>query len=106
MLMSANSDLLFLVFANPQNVKNSCRMKNSKRPPTEEMIRKLRKCLEREEMDNQPFLAEEMKSSMPGLYKRGLIVTKMQIVGSKRLLCIYVSHEGKEFLKQLGPEEM
>ena len=81
-------------------------MKNSKRPPTKEMIRKLRRCLEREEQDNEPFLAEEMKSSMPGLYKRGLIVTKMQIVGNKRLLCIYVSHEGKEFLKQLGQEEI
>lgn len=78
---------------------------SKKRPPTEEMIRKLRNCLEREEIENKPFLAEEMKSSMPGLYKRGLIVTRMQMVGNKRLLCIYVSHEGKEFLKQLGTEE-
>ena len=76
-------------------------MKNSKRPPTEEMIRKLKNCLEREEEDNGPFLAEEMKSSMPGLYKRGLITTKMEMVGNKRLLCIYVSEEGKEFLENL-----
>ena len=76
-------------------------MKYSKRPPTEAMIRKLKNCLEREEMENKPFLAEEMKSSMPGLYKRGLIDTRMQMVGNKRLLCIYVSHEGKEFLNQL-----
>lgn len=81
-------------------------MKYSKRPPTEAMIRKLRNCLEREEKENKPFLAEEMKSSMPGLYKRGLIVTRMQMVGNKRLLCIYVSHEGKEFLKQLGKDEV
>lgn len=79
-------------------------MKYSKRPPTEEMIRKLRKCLEREGSDNRPFLAEEMKSSMPGLYKRGLIVTNMQMVGNKRLLCIHVSDEGKKFLNQLAQE--
>ena len=76
-------------------------MKNSKRPPTEEMIRKLRNCLEREEEYQKPFLAEEMKSSMPGLYKRGLITTKMEMVGNKRLLCIYVSDEGKEYLENL-----
>lgn len=80
-------------------------MNNSNRPPTEAMIRKLRNCLEREETENKPFLAEEMKSSMPGLYKRGLIVTKMQTVGNKQLLCIYVSHKGKEFLKQLGKKK-
>ena len=77
-------------------------MKNSNRPPTEEMIRKLKNCLEREEEENRPFLAEEMKSSMPGLYKRGLIITKMEMVGNKRLLCIYVSDRGKEFLENLG----
>lgn len=77
-------------------------MKNSNRPPTEEMIRKLKNCLEREEKGHKPFLAEEMKSSMPGLYKRGLIITKMEMVGNKRLLCIYVSDEGKEFLANLG----
>ncbi len=77
-------------------------MKNINRPPTDEMIRKLRNCLEREEEGNKPFLAEEMKSSMPGLYKRGMIITRMEMVGSKRLLCIYVSNEGKEFLENLG----
>lgn len=77
-------------------------MKNSNRPPTEEMIRKLKHCLEREEEGNGPFLAEEMKSSMPGLYKRGLIITKMEIVGNKRLLCIYVSDQGKEFLGNMS----
>ena len=69
------------------------------------MIRKLKNCLEREMEGGKPFLAEEMKSSMPGLYKRGLIDTKMQLVGRKRLLCIYVSQEGKEFLDQLEEEE-
>lgn len=77
-------------------------MKNSQRAPTEEMIRKLRYCLEREEEGKVPFLAEEMKSSMPGLYKRGLIKTKMEMVGTKRLLCIYVSEDGKDFLERLG----
>ena len=80
-------------------------MKYSKRPPTEAMIRKLKNCLEREEMEQKPFLAEEMKSSMPGLYKRGLIETKMQMVGNKRLLCIYVTPKGKEFLQQIKDNE-
>ncbi len=79
-------------------------MKNSKRPPTEDMIRKLKNCLERELEGNGLFLAEEMKSSMPGLYKRGLIKTKMEMVGTKRLLCIYVSEEGKLYLENLEVE--
>lgn len=80
-------------------------MKQAQRPPTEEMIRKLKNCLKRQEDGKLPFLAEEMKSSMPGLYKRGLIMTKMEMVGPKRLLCIYVSEDGKEFLEKLEAGE-
>ncbi len=78
-------------------------MTHSKRPPTEGMIRKLRKCLASEN-ENKFFLAEEMKSSLPGLYRRGLIITKMENLDNKRLLCIYVSEKGKELLTILDAE--
>ena len=71
-------------------------MKVSNRPPTLRMIKKLQECLE--ESAQKPYLAENMKSSLPGLYKRGLVETRMEIVNSKNLLCIYVSELGKKFL--------
>lgn len=71
-------------------------MKVSNRMPTSRMIAKLRECLEKSE--KEPFLAENMKSSLPGLYKRGLVETRMEVVHDKKLLCIYVSELGKKFL--------
>ena len=77
-------------------------MKVSMRPPTERMVKVLKECLEKEEKNNgQPCLAEEMKSSLPGLYKRGFIETKMEVVNDKKLLCIYVTDTGKNFLAKL-----
>lgn len=78
-------------------------MKVSMRPPTVRMIRLLKECLEKEENNSgKPCLAEEMKSSMPGLYKRGFIETKMELVDDKKLLCIYVTDTGKKFLSQIN----
>lgn len=74
-------------------------MKVTMRPPTLRMIKILKECLEKEGKNNgKPCLAEEMKSSLSGLYKRGLIETKMEIINDKKLLCIYVSDVGKKFL--------
>lgn len=78
-------------------------MKISYRSPTPRMVKKLKECLEKEEKNEGfPCLAEEMKSSLPGLYKRGLIETKMEIVKDKKLLCIYVTDTGKKFLANLN----
>jgi hypothetical protein len=71
-------------------------MKVFNRPPTLRMIVKLKECLEKS--GKEPFLAENMKSSLPGLYKRGLVETRMEVVHDKKLLCIYVSELGKKFL--------
>jgi len=73
------------------------------RPPTKRMIEKLRECHEKELKSGSkiPCLPEEMKSSLAGLYKRGLINTKMEILDNKNQLCIYVTNEGKELLKKL-----
>lgn len=73
-------------------------MKVSNRPPTLRMIAKLRECLEKSALE--PFLAEKMKSSLPGLYKRGLVETRMEVVNDKMLMCIYVSELGKKFLSE------
>ena len=67
------------------------------RPPTERMIEKLKQCFKKEKC-----FAEEMKSSLPGLYKRGFVETKMEIINDKKLLCIYVTESGKRFLEKIN----
>ncbi len=78
-------------------------MKISTRPPTKRMIEKLKECLEKELKNNGkiPCLPEEMKSSLAGLYKRGLIDTRMEIINNKKQLCLFVTESGKTFLKEL-----
>ncbi len=72
------------------------------RIPTKRMIEKLKECHEKELNNNQtPCFPEEMKSSMAGLYKRGLIDTHMEIVNNKKQLCIYVTESGKKYLEDL-----
>jgi hypothetical protein len=73
------------------------------RTPTKRMIEKLKECLEKESNngDKIPCLPEEMKSSLAGLYKRGLIDTRMNVINNKNQLCIYVTESGKSFLKEL-----
>lgn len=75
-------------------------MKTSLRPPTKRMIEKLEECYEKQTVTEGrlPCLPEELKSSLAGLYKRGYIGTKMEIINHKKLLCIYVTDSGKNFL--------
>jgi hypothetical protein len=73
--------------------------KTSLRAPTKRMIEKLKECFEKESSNIQiPCLPEDIKSSLAGLYKRGLINTKMERVNGKKVLCVYVTAEGKKFL--------
>lgn len=73
------------------------------RPPTKRMVEKLRDCLEKEKNNKKiPCMAEEMKSSLSGLYKRGLVETRMEFINNKRLLCIYLTEMGKQFLQSLN----
>ena len=78
-------------------------MQTSTRQPTKRMIEKLKECLEKENNNNGavPCLPEEMKSSLSGLYKRGFVQTRMDLVDNKKLLCIYVTETGKKFLAGL-----
>ncbi|MDQ2862652.1 MAG: hypothetical protein M3R50_03195 [Bacteroidota bacterium] len=78
-------------------------MQPPSRSPTKRMIEKLRECHDKELKSGLkiPCLPEEMKSSLAGLYKRGLINTRMEILDKKNQLCIYVTDEGKELLKKL-----
>jgi hypothetical protein len=64
------------------------------------MIEKLKECFEKESSHDgiTPCLPEEMKSSLAGLYKRGLIGTKMEKVNDKKIMCIYLTDAGKRFL--------
>ncbi|MEO8855082.1 MAG: hypothetical protein ABI359_14960 [Ginsengibacter sp.] len=69
------------------------------KPPTRKMLEKLKDCLEKN--NNQisiPCLPKDLKSSLAGLYKRGLIETKMEVVNDKKMLCIYVTEPGKKLL--------
>ena len=65
------------------------------------MIEKLKECYEKELNGSEkvPCFPEEMKSSLAGLYKRGLIDTRMEFVSNKKQLCIYVTEKGKKFLR-------
>lgn len=66
------------------------------------MVEKLKECLEKENNEIKiPCMADEMKSSLAGLYKRGLIETRMETVNNKRILCIYITDIGKKFLQSL-----
>jgi hypothetical protein len=78
-------------------------MKILLRPPTKRMIEKLKECHEKELNSHEkiPCFPEEMKSSLAGLYKRGLIDTRMEIINNKKQLCIYVTESGKKLLKDL-----
>ena len=73
------------------------------RTPTKRMIEKLKECLEKESNNDGkiPCLLEEMKSSLAGLYKRGLINTRMDVINNKNQLCIYVTETGKKYIKGL-----
>lgn len=77
------------------------------RPPTKRMIEKLKECREKElsSKDKVPCLPDEMKSSLAGLYKRGLIETRMEILNTKKQLCLYVSKSGIDFLKQFETQK-
>ncbi len=78
-------------------------MKIVMRAPTKRMIEKLKDChdKERKSADKIPCLPEEMKSSLAGLYKRGLINTRMEIIKNKKQLCIFVTESGKDLLQKL-----
>ena len=76
----------------------------NQRPPTKKMIDKLKECYEKQLKnggDGEPCLQEELKGALSGLYKRGLVETKMAMVKGKRLLCLFVNDAGIKFLKSL-----
>lgn len=71
------------------------------------MLSKLKECHEKELQNSDqkfPCLPEEMKSSLAGLYKRGLIETRIEMVKNKKQLCIYVSDAGKKLLAESAAE--
>lgn len=72
------------------------------------MIIKLNECFKRELKYKGaiPYLAEEMKSSLSGLYKSGFIATRMETIDNKKLLCIYITQEGKNFLSGLEEDKI
>ncbi len=73
----------------------------SHKPLTKRMLEKLRDCHEKQSIDGNPCLQEDLKGSLAALYKRGLIDTKMQDINGKRLLSIVVTEAGVTHLKGL-----
>ena len=71
------------------------------KPPTKKMLEKLKDCLEKNNHKiSIPCLPNDLKSSLAGLYKRGLIETKMELVNEKKMLCLYVTPKGKKLLEE------
>lgn len=73
------------------------------RAPTKRMIEKLKECYDKESKstDKIPCLPEEMKSSLAGLYKRGFIDTRMEMINDKKQLCLFLTDAGKKFLEDI-----
>ncbi|MDQ6757674.1 MAG: hypothetical protein M3004_12145 [Bacteroidota bacterium] len=73
------------------------------RPLTKRMIQKLHDCNEKIQNSNgaHPCLQEDLKGSLAGLYKRGLVDTKIQDINGKKLLCLVVTDAGVKFLKSI-----
>jgi hypothetical protein len=65
------------------------------------MIKKLKDCHEKTSQKGHPCLEEDLKGSLAGLYKRGLIDTRMEDINGKKLLCMYVTNAGTDYLKGL-----
>lgn len=75
---------------------------NYPKPPTKKMLEKLKDCLDKNNHQiTVPCLPNDLKSSLAGLYKRGLIETKMELVNEKKMLCVYVTAKGKKLLEEL-----
>ena len=74
------------------------------RTPTKRMLSKLRDCHEKSiaSEGKHPCLQEDLKGSLAGLYKRGLVDTKIEDINGKKLLCLVVTDAGVELLKKVG----
>lgn len=73
---------------------------------TKRMIEKLRDCHEKNlKSGNIPCLQEDLKGSLGALYKRGMVDTKIEDVNGKKLLCLYVTPTGIEFLNSIKNKE-
>ena len=75
----------------------------SQRPLTKRMIEKLKDCHDKQIKSNgtNPCLQEELKGSLAGLYKRGLVNTKMADINGKSLLCLFVTDTGVNYLRNI-----
>ena len=73
------------------------------RPPTKRMLEKLRDCHDKVTKSGglHPCLQEDLKGSLAGLYRRGLVDTQVQEVKGKKLLCLVVTKAGTELLNGL-----
>ena len=73
------------------------------RAPTKRMIEKLRDCHDKviNSGGAHPCLQEDLKGSLGGLYRRGLVNTVIQDVNGKKLLCLVLTDTGIALLKKL-----
>ena len=78
-------------------------MKSNHRPPTKKMIEKLKECHEKQLKNGNadPCLQEELKGVLGGLYKRGLVETKLHNLNGKQIVCLFVTDTGAQFLKTI-----
>lgn len=70
------------------------------RAPTKRMIQKLRDCHDKitKSGGTHPCLQEDLKGSLAGLYRRGLVDTRLEDVKGKKILCLVVTEAGISFL--------
>ena len=77
------------------------------RTPTKRMLDKLRDCHDKVTKSGglHPCLQEDLKGSLSGLYKRGLVDTRVEDINGKKLLCLVVTDAGVALLKKLESKE-
>ncbi len=64
------------------------------------MVYHLKKAREKQVAAGEKFFltTDDFKHTLPGLYKRGLVSTKMEVVNGKKFLRIHLTDDGIAFL--------
>ena len=78
------------------------------RAPTKRMLEKLRDCHDKFTKSSglHPCLQEDLKGSLAGLYRRGLVATKLEDINGKELLCLVVTDAGIDLLNKMDSKSV
>jgi hypothetical protein len=75
-------------------------MKYLIKPLTKKMVSQLRRgrVIELSKTGRNICISDDFKTTLPGLYRRGLVNIKMMTLDGKDILGVFITHEGISFL--------